>query len=84
MRVRIVNTGAESVTVPIVPAQAQLEDLLEAAGWLSDERLHTGMSFKQVLIPGEQGTYPAKRFTHDQLVKLEAMREAGIVAVFVE
>lgn len=84
MRVRVVNTGTKPVTIPIVPAQAQLEALLDAAGWLADERLQTGLSFKQTLTAGEQGLYPAKRFTHEQLVELEAMREAGTVAVFVE
>ena len=82
MRVRIVNTGAEPVTVPITPAQEQLEAILTAAGWV--ERLYTGLVFTRTLNTGEQANYPVDRFTHDQLQEVDQMREDGKVAVFVE
>ena len=84
MRVRIVNTGAEPVTVPITPAQEQLEAILTDAGWFKVERLYTGLVFTRTLNPGEQANYPVDRFTHDQLQEVDQMREDGKVAVFVE
>ena len=84
MRVRIVNTGAEPVTVPITPAQEQLEAILTDAGWFKVERLYTGLVFTRTLNPGEQASYPFDRFTHDQLQEVDQMREDGKVAVFVE
>ena len=84
MRVRIVNTGAEPVTVPITPAQEQLEAILTDAGWFKVERLYTGLVFTRTLNPGEQASYPVDRFTHDQLQEVDQMREDGKVAVFVE
>ena len=82
MNIRIVNTGTEPVLIPITPAQVQLEAILEHAGWA--ERLHTGFNFPQVLTAGERATYPVKRFTPEQLQEIEALREAGKIAAFVE
>ena len=84
MRVRIVNVSSESVSIPIVPAQAQLEAILEAAGWLKVERLHTGQVYSQTLTPNEQASYPVDRFTHDQLEAVDRMQEAGKIKYFVE
>jgi hypothetical protein len=84
MRVRIVNTGSEPVTIPITPAQEQLEAILETAGWLKVERLHTGLTFTRTLNPGEQANYPVDRFTHDQLQAVDQMREDGKITFFVE
>jgi hypothetical protein len=84
MRVRIVNTGSEPVTVPITPAQEQLEAILETAGWLKVERLHTGLTFTRTLNPGEQANYPVDRFTHAQLDEVEALNAAGKIEAFIE
>ena len=82
MNIRIVNTGTEPVTIPITPAQAQLEEILEHAGW--GERLHTGFNFPSVLVAGERAIYPVKRFTSEQLQVIVALQEDGKIAAFAE
>ena len=84
MRVRIVNTGAEPVTVPITLAQEQLETILTAAGWFKVERLYTGLVFTRTLNPGEQANYPVDRFTHDQLQEVDRLQADGKITFFVE
>jgi hypothetical protein len=84
MRVRIVNVSDTPVTVPITPAQEQLEAILEAAGWLKVERLHTGLTFTRTLNPNEQANYPFDRFTHDQSVAVEKLSTEGKIVFFVE
>ena len=84
MRVRIVNVSDAPVTVPITPAQEQLEAILEAAGWLKVERLHTGLTFTRTLNPNEQANYPVDRFTHDQLAAVEKLSTEGKIVFFVE
>ena len=84
MRVRIVNVSDTPVTVPITPAQEQLEAILEAAGWLKVERLHTGLTFTRTLNPNEQANYPVDRFTHDQLAEVEKLSTEGKIVFFVE
>jgi hypothetical protein len=82
MRVRVINTGEADVNIPVDAAQAQLEAILERAAW--PERLHTGMNFARVLVPGEQAIYPIERFTQAQLEALDKLREGGKVTVIVE
>jgi hypothetical protein len=82
MRVRVINTGTEPVSIPIDGAQAQLEAILAQHGW--DERLQTGFNFARVLTCGEQAQYPVARFTQAQLEALDKLREDGKVTVIVE
>jgi hypothetical protein len=84
MRVRIVNVSDTPVAVPITPAQEQLEAILETAGWLKVERLHTGLTFTRTLNPNEQANYPVDRFTHDQLAEVEKLSTEGKIVFFVE
>jgi len=84
MRVRIVNTGAEPVTVPITPAQEQLEAILTAAGWFKVERLYTGLVFARTLNPGEQANYPEDRFTNEQQAEIVELQKQGKLSFFLE